>query len=113
MFGAIGDPVGAGYVASLPRPGGNVTGVSHLSPDIAAKGLELLKELMPSTRLIVVLFPVSPNPSSLSMLVKKYARALKGTGKQIGIHAHNNQQLAFANTIQSIIDGVCWPTQGR
>ena len=41
----------------------------------------------------------------IEILVKKYLKAVDGTGKQIGIHAHNNQQLAFANTIEAIIHG--------
>ena len=41
----------------------------------------------------------------IDMLYKKYAKAMEGTGKEIGIHAHNNQQLAFANTIEAIILG--------
>lgn len=41
----------------------------------------------------------------IEMLVKKYLKAAEGTGKEIGIHAHNNQQLAFANTIEAIIHG--------
>ena len=41
----------------------------------------------------------------IDMLYNKYADALEGTGKEIGIHAHNNQQLAFANTIEAIILG--------
>jgi putative tryptophan/tyrosine transport system substrate-binding protein len=44
---APGDPLGTGLVASLARPGGNVTGTSIMSPDIAGKRLELLKELLP------------------------------------------------------------------
>jgi 4-hydroxy 2-oxovalerate aldolase len=40
------------------------------------------------------------------MLVEKYQKAVQGTGKQVGIHAHNNQQLAFANTVEAIIRGV-------
>jgi 4-hydroxy 2-oxovalerate aldolase len=39
-------------------------------------------------------------------LAQKYSAAMEGTGKEIGIHAHNNQQLAFANTIEAIINGV-------
>jgi putative ABC transport system substrate-binding protein len=42
-----GDPVGRGYVQSIARPGGNVTGVATLAPDVTAKRLELLRELMP------------------------------------------------------------------
>ena len=41
----------------------------------------------------------------IDLLFKKYAAALAGTGKEVGIHAHNNQQLAFANTIEAIIHG--------
>jgi putative ABC transport system substrate-binding protein len=44
----IGDPVGAGLVASLARPGGNITGNSLLGPDIAGKRLQILKEVIPS-----------------------------------------------------------------
>jgi putative ABC transport system substrate-binding protein len=42
-----GDPVGSGFVASLARPGGNITGLSTLSPEISGKRLELLKEIVP------------------------------------------------------------------
>jgi len=41
----------------------------------------------------------------LDILVRKYLEVVKGTGKQVGVHAHNNQQLAFANTIEGIILG--------
>ena len=41
----------------------------------------------------------------VEILVKKYAKAVEGSGKEVGIHAHNNLQLAFANTIEAIIHG--------
>src|SRR5262249_15929338 len=44
---AAGDPLGSGLVASLARPGGNVTGMSLMAPDLGAKRLELLKEVLP------------------------------------------------------------------
>jgi putative ABC transport system substrate-binding protein len=55
VFRAAGDPVGTGLVASLARPGGNVTGFSLSGPDIAAKYLSVLKELLPGLRRIGVL----------------------------------------------------------
>ena len=51
-----GDPVGFGFVASLARPGGNVTGYSTFSPELSAKRLELLKEILPRTQRVAVLF---------------------------------------------------------
>src|SRR5262245_58614332 len=47
VFSQAGDPVGSGLVASLARPGGNVTGLSVLSTDLAGKRLDLLRELIP------------------------------------------------------------------
>jgi putative ABC transport system substrate-binding protein len=47
VFGTAKDPVGSGYVASLARPGGNVTGLSNQAPDLAGKRLEILREVVP------------------------------------------------------------------
>jgi putative ABC transport system substrate-binding protein len=55
VFAFVGDPVGIGVVASLARPGGNVTGVTHIPGDIMGKRLGLLKEAVPSTRQVTVL----------------------------------------------------------
>ncbi len=49
------DPVGNGFAASLARPGGNVTGLSALSPEISGKQLELLKEIVPTLSRVAVL----------------------------------------------------------
>jgi putative tryptophan/tyrosine transport system substrate-binding protein len=57
---ALGDPLTAGLAASLARPGGNVTGLSNLSPQLGAKRLELLKEMLPRLAHVAVLW----NPSS-------------------------------------------------
>src|ERR1700674_1534423 len=56
------DPVGAGLAASLARPGGNVTGVATLQPEITAKGLSLLKEAVPSMSHVAVLWNAA-NPA--------------------------------------------------
>src|SRR5262245_45295753 len=49
------DPVGSGVIASLARPGGNITGLSNLSPEIGGKRLELLKEIVPRLSRVAVL----------------------------------------------------------
>ena len=54
VFVTITDPVGSGLVASLARPGGNLTGLSIQSPDIAGKRLALLREVVPSLRRVAV-----------------------------------------------------------
>ncbi len=55
VFAAVGDPVGVGLVASLARPGGNITGLSLQSADLAGKRLELLREILPGMRRLAVL----------------------------------------------------------
>src|SRR6185437_9963581 len=64
------DPVASGFVASLNKPGGNVTGISVLNTEVLAKRLELLRELTPKAKLIGVLH-------SSSNLVPGYDRLLK------------------------------------
>jgi putative tryptophan/tyrosine transport system substrate-binding protein len=61
---ALGDPVGTGIVASLARPGGNITGMSQMTSELAAKRLELLKEAVPGLSRVLALAyltdPISP-----------------------------------------------------
>jgi len=66
--------------------------------------LEILAE-SPASTLVVVDSWGSMYSEQVAILVKKYAEYGKATGKEVGMHAHNNQQLAFANTIESIIQG--------
>jgi putative ABC transport system substrate-binding protein len=62
VFAVSGDPVAAGLVASLPRPGGDVTGLSLQSPDSAGKRVQLLREIVPGLhRLAILANPGSPN----------------------------------------------------
>ena len=65
----VADPVGIGLVTSLPRPGGNVTGLSDFNAGVVAKRLELLKELLPSaSRVGILLNPANPsNPLQLKL----------------------------------------------
>jgi putative tryptophan/tyrosine transport system substrate-binding protein len=59
VFGVAADPVGTGLVASIPHPGGNVTGLTTLSPELAGKRLELLKEIVPTVSRVAVLWNAS------------------------------------------------------
>jgi ABC-type uncharacterized transport system substrate-binding protein len=62
VFAQVADPVGQGFVASLARPGGNVTGFATTESAISLKWLELLKEIAPSvTRVAVIYDPANPN----------------------------------------------------
>ena len=61
-----GDPVGGGFVASLARPGGNITGLSNLRPELSGKRLELLKEIVPKlTRVAVFSSSISPDQAQV------------------------------------------------
>jgi putative ABC transport system substrate-binding protein len=64
VFASSGDPVGGGLVASLARPGGNVTGLSTLVPDLAGKRLEILREVVPGLGRLAILGNVG-NPVSM------------------------------------------------
>jgi len=61
------DPVGTGFVASLARPGGNITGLATLAPEISGKQLELLKEIIPNLSRVAVL-GISTNPGNAQSL---------------------------------------------
>src|SRR4051812_3192896 len=62
VFAGHADPVGVGHVASLSRPGGNITGLSILLTDLVAKQLEILKEAVPqATRTCVLFNPTAPS----------------------------------------------------
>jgi putative ABC transport system substrate-binding protein len=75
VFNMGDDPVKAGVVASLNRPGGNITGVSMLNTELQQKQLEVLHELVPSATAVGLLInPTGPNAESVSMLVQTAAR---------------------------------------
>jgi putative tryptophan/tyrosine transport system substrate-binding protein len=66
VMAAAGDPLGSGLVASLAQPGGNVTGMSLMAPDLGGKRLELLKELLPRFARVAVLWNAA-NPYSANV----------------------------------------------
>jgi len=78
VMGFDDDPVGSGFVASLARPGGNITGLSALSPELSGKQLELLKEIVPRLSRVAVLGS-STHPGTAQSLkeIELAARAFK------------------------------------
>jgi len=56
VFAAVGDPVGSGFVSSLARPGGNITGFLAIEPEISGKWVELLKEAVPGVKRVLALY---------------------------------------------------------
>src|SRR5207245_9104482 len=68
VFASVGDPVGAGLVASLARPGGNITGLSVQQTDAAPKRLELLREAVPRLRRLAIVANVDSRSSMLDMI---------------------------------------------
>jgi len=69
VFAGAGDPIGSGLVASLARPGGNVTGLSQQSAELAGKRLALLREVIPGLRRLAIMANVE-NPPSLQELTE-------------------------------------------
>jgi len=67
VFASVGDPIGTGLVASLSRPGGNVTGTSLQTSDTAGKRLELLREVLPNLRRVAIMTNVNSPVSVLEM----------------------------------------------
>jgi putative ABC transport system substrate-binding protein len=79
VFAVATDPVGSGLVASLARPGGNVTGLSLQQSDIAAKRLELLREVVPGLGRLGVIVNISSPGAALEM------REVQGTARVLGL----------------------------
>jgi putative tryptophan/tyrosine transport system substrate-binding protein len=84
VFAVPDDPVGLGLVASLPRPGGNLTGVNFFNAEVAAKRLELMRELVPSAKRVAVL--VNPtNAANTEANLQQLQPAAEALGAQIEV----------------------------
>jgi len=93
---AIGNPVAAGLVASLARPGGNVTGVTTFTSELSGKQLELLKEAAPQTTLVAVLWNAA-NPAHMSYLeeIKAAAQSLGLPLQAVAVRTPSDFDMAF------------------
>ncbi|HEV2669106.1 MAG TPA: ABC transporter substrate-binding protein [Blastocatellia bacterium] len=101
------DPVAVGLVASLARPGGNLTGVGFMFVQLHAKRLELMAELVPQAKVIALLVnPKSPQTERVTQAVQEAAR-----GKGMNLHvltagAESEIDIAFASLVQSRVGAV-------
>lgn len=96
VVGSAGDLVGAGLVASLARPGGNVTGSTGIAPDLSGKRLELLREIVSKASPVALLF--YPNPGSWDQ-VRATETAAQGLGvklQSVEVRDPNEFQNAYA-----------------
>jgi putative ABC transport system substrate-binding protein len=108
VFIGGGDPVESGLVASLARPGGNVTGFSSLLVQLVPKRLELLSELVPQAR--VIAFLVNPNSANVAARITREVQDVARTrGMQLPIlkaGTENEIDAAFATLLQLHADGL-------
>jgi putative tryptophan/tyrosine transport system substrate-binding protein len=108
IFETGGNPVELGLVASLSRPGGNVTGVTQSSVEVAPKRLELLHELLPNVRVLALL--VDPTDASTAKTtVSEVMTAAHGLGLQLDVlHASSESdfEMVFAKLSQSRAGGL-------
>src|SRR5262249_22034774 len=97
VFTGVGDPVGTGVVASLAHPGGNVTGLSNLTPELAGKQVELLKEAFPKISHVAVLRETANAGNAVSLReMKVAAEALQVTLQPVEFRSPDDFEPAFS-----------------
>jgi putative ABC transport system substrate-binding protein len=101
IFAFVSDPVGSGFVASFPRPGGNVTGFIVVEPTMAAKWLELLKEIAPRVTRVAFLF----NPATATY-AEYYLSPFKAAAASFAVEAieapiHDTSELESVVAVQA------------
>jgi ABC-type uncharacterized transport system substrate-binding protein len=98
---AVGDPVGSGLIASLAHPGGNLTGLTSISPELDGKRLELLREVVPKISHVAVLWnPTSPLQVAAERETQTAAHAMKIKVLSLGVQAEEQFDNAFATILR-------------
>ena len=86
VFNLVNDPVGQGFVASLSRPGGNVTGFTFIDFPLIGKWLEMIKEIVPGVRHVDVILLRCMNPEvALRDILRRHTRSVVGRAKPIAL----------------------------
>ena len=107
------DPVASGFVASLARPGGNITGLSTLSPETSGKRLEILKEAIGKiTRAAVVGTSTSPGNALALNEIKRTAEALGINLQYMDVLSSKDFEPAFRAADKSRAEGILWLVSG-
>ena len=108
-----GDPVGTGFVASLARPGGNITGLSTFAPELSGKRLELLKEIVPKlSRLAVVGSSTSPGKAHTLREVELAAGAFGVKLQYLDVLSPTDIETAFRAAVKGRADAVLMMVAG-
>ena len=107
VMGFDDDPVGSGFVASLARPGGNITGLSALSPELSGKQLELLKEIIPKLSRVAVIGS-STHPGTVQSIkeMELAAAAFKVQLQNIDVLDPKDLETAFGAASKGNADAV-------
>src|SRR6516165_6286467 len=103
----VGDPVGSGFIASLARPGGNITGLTNISVDLSAKLIELFAELVPGMKRVGVV--QNPDNPGVTMALRETEDAIRKLNKQVQVvNAQTSDELdrAFAQLSAENVGGV-------
>jgi putative tryptophan/tyrosine transport system substrate-binding protein len=99
VFVGVSDPVGSGFVASLSRPGGNITGFSNQDPSMAGKWVELLNEIAPGRKLIAAVFNPDTAPYVRTYYQSQFEAATRSVGAQsIVAPVHNEAEIETVMT---------------
>jgi putative ABC transport system substrate-binding protein len=111
IFAGAGDPVGVGLVASLSRPGGNLTGISAQATELSAKRLEFLQEMVPKAARVAVLYNADDPAMSLRFKeVDRVAHVLGLTIEPLGVREPDDFAWAFEKMTQDRPDALMMVT---
>jgi len=108
-----GDAVATGLVVSLPRPGGNITGSTFFGPELSAKQIELLKEILPRiTRVAVLVNPDNPVIGPMSKAMEITTKSLNLGLQQFAVRGPNEFENAFSAMVQKSVEAVAIQEDG-
>jgi putative ABC transport system substrate-binding protein len=103
IFFSVGDPVGEGFVASLSRPGRNVTGFINMEASMSGKWLELLKEVAPHIRSVAILFNPATAPGGGSYYLNPFNAAVRSFGLEAtAVPVHDASEIAPVIATQAL-----------